>query len=505
MKSTSEKAIIFLSTGLIIFSALLISYSSLTMKNGNSDTNTSLVSNSNNNTSLNNGSADVLGVSSTDLTPNTTGTQSSLSSSTTTTHTPVPQPVITQNTQYINTTREPLSDIKPKDFYFTSVTTDLLGKSFRVKYEDGTYSSFEKIEPMDSLKGDTDVTINRASIIYKFDKNFTDVEIDNNPGDITVNFINDPDNTLTASANNVAYDYEKEYKKRLFTNFGINFVTREEWGAPSYSDWTPEFNKVDRIVVHHTAGSVDWANPSNTVKSIYNEHKIRCSNNIGYYPANCTIDNTWSDIGYNYLLDAYGNVYEGRSGGNGVIGAHAIPNGGSIGISLLGDYTSNAPPTVMMDTLTKLIGALSFMNDFKVIWQQSLFGHRDYLNTECPGTQVYLRLPQLAVNAEVIRKNYGNLSTYRDMIGKFSFGQDFIKSNPQITDSDGLSHVYLVADNIDDEMKLKLKSTPTWSGTVGSTIYGDNVLVYIDKVWAPIFIGEVGISIPGIQFSTDLP
>ena len=410
---------------------------------------------------------------------------------------------IVTSSQYINTTREPLSGIKPKSFYLTSVSTDLLGKTFRVKYEDGTYSTYEKIEAPEGIKGDTAITIVRASKIYTFDKNFTDVEIDNNSTDIAITFINDP--SLSVAAYNVAYTFEKEYKKRLFTNFGINLITREEWGAPSYSEWIPEFSKINRVVVHHTATSVDSAHPENTVLAIYNDHKIRCSDNSGYYPSNCSIENTWSDIGYNYLIDPYGNVYEGRSGGNGVIGAHAIPNSGAIGVSLLGNYTSTTPSTEMLNSLTKLIGAVSFLNDFKVSWQKSLFGHRDYLNTECPGTQVYTRLPQVAINAESIRQSYNSTTDNRDLIGKLSFGQSFIKSNPQITDQDGLSHIYLVADNIDDDMKLKLKGTSTWSGTTGSDIFGDNVLVYIDKNLAPTFIGEVGLSIPGIQFSTDLP
>ncbi|MEO6728952.1 MAG: peptidoglycan recognition family protein, partial [Candidatus Dojkabacteria bacterium] len=414
-----------------------------------------------------------------------------------------PQTNFVASTQYVNSTREPLSNIKPKDFYFTTANTNLDSKRFRVKYEDGTYSGYKNIESIEGIKDDSGVEMSKASIIYKETKNFTDIEVENNPGDITITFIGDPAN-LNAAAYGVNYTYETEYKKKLFTNFGINLITREEWGAPSYSEWTPQFSKITRVVVHHTATNVDFSSTDVTVRAIYNEHKIRCSDNSGYYPSNCSIDNTWSDIGYNYLIDPYGNIFEGRSGGNGVIGAHSIPNQGSIGISLLGNYSTTQPPAVMMASLTKLIGAVSFLNDFKVVWQQSLLGHRDYLNTECPGANIYPVLPQIAINSEAARQSY-NASQNRDLIGKMSFGQDFIRSNPQITDGGGNSHVYLIADNIDAQMKLKIKSTSTWSGTNGAAIYGENVLVYINKSLAPAFIGEVGLSIPGIQFSTDLP
>ncbi|HEX2173234.1 MAG TPA: N-acetylmuramoyl-L-alanine amidase, partial [Dehalococcoidia bacterium] len=45
-------------------------------------------------------------------------------------------------------------------------------------------------------------------------------------------------------------------------------------------------------------------------------------------------------MGYNYLIDRYGNVYEGRYGGDNVVAGHALCyNRGSVGIALLGDFT----------------------------------------------------------------------------------------------------------------------------------------------------------------------
>ena len=59
---------------------------------------------------------------------------------------------------------------------------------------------------------------------------------------------------------------------------------------------------------------------------------------IYYYHA---VTRGWGDIGYNYLADGYGNLYEGRYGGDDVIGAHTARwNTGALGVALLGCYDS---------------------------------------------------------------------------------------------------------------------------------------------------------------------
>ena len=68
--------------------------------------------------------------------------------------------------------------------------------------------------------------------------------------------------------------------------------------------------------------------------------------------------NGWNDIGYNFLVDKYGQVFEGRYGGadKNVIGAHAEGfNTGSFGVAVLGTYTSSAPPAAAQTALANLI------------------------------------------------------------------------------------------------------------------------------------------------------
>lgn len=398
-------------------------------------------------------------------------------------------------------TAQPETQVEPKEFkatnsksfYLVSTSTDLSSIEAQIFFKDGTVASLDKVFQSDGNFGDTQNAI-KVSQIYDYEKQVDKIILAKGYSDIDVVFREDQGEVVgSVGILDEAFEYESSYKNRLFSALGFNYVTREEWGAPSYSLWYPDFSKINRVVVHHTATSVDSANPANTVRAVYNEHKIRCSNNSGYYPGNCGINETWSDIGYNYLIDQYGTVYEGRAGGNTVIGAHAIPNSGAIGIALLGNYTSVAPSSPMIQTLTRLTAALSALNDFTVTWQQSLFGHRDYLNTECPGSQVYSRLPQIAVDVEAYKA-----ANYREIIAQRAFADEFVTNTPDIL-VDGDYKFIVLTDNLDELMKQKL-ATRSWSGKHGGGSYRNDAIVYINPNMAITFIAELYLAIPQVQF-----
>jgi len=236
----------------------------------------------------------------------------------------------------------------------SSQFTDIQDITFRVIFPDGSYSNYYALEKTDT-ESDSDIHSTFTSNLYLFNNGISAVEFYyNGLKNFTVDTYSydqlkslyPPQKFSTDLASPPA---EIEYKEKLFNSLGFNIITREEWGAPTDSIWQPVVVKVNRIVVHHTATGVDMSDPSNTVRAIYQYHSV-------------TLD--WGDIGYNYLIDPYGNLYEGRAGGNGVIGAHAIPNSGSIGIAILGNYQSQSPTQASLDTLTKLLAALSNLNDF---------------------------------------------------------------------------------------------------------------------------------------------
>src|SRR3989338_2100195 len=96
---------------------------------------------------------------------------------------------------------------------------------------------------------------------------------------------------------------------RLLSPTSTSVVSREQWGADeSYRFWEPDYQTPKKIVIHHTAGGDGSDDPMATIRGVYYWHAVVLG---------------WGDIGYNYLIDPAGTVYEGRSGGDGAIGAHA--------------------------------------------------------------------------------------------------------------------------------------------------------------------------------------
>jgi hypothetical protein len=171
---------------------------------------------------------------------------------------------------------------------------------------------------------------------------------------------------------------------------GPVIISRAAWGADeSLMTWAPEYRQVRKFVIHHTATPNGDLDPAATVRAIY------------YYHA---VTRGWGDIGYNYLIDTQGRIYEGRKGGEGVVGGHAMQYAwGSIGISLIGDYDQVDVPTAMQNALVELMawkGNLHFVDPtghgfFIDQDLPNIMGHRDGAQTTCPGKYAYARLPAI--------------------------------------------------------------------------------------------------------------
>ncbi len=128
-------------------------------------------------------------------------------------------------------------------------------------------------------------------------------------------------------------------------------ISRTAWGSPTGQTspyWPPVYQPVTHIVINHTAtpnSANDWAR---VVRSIWN------------YQAHIL---GWGDLGYHYLIDPLGHIYEGRAGGDDVIGAFDGFNRGAMGLGYIGCYghcqslwLSNAePPTAMLEAGNDLI------------------------------------------------------------------------------------------------------------------------------------------------------
>jgi len=164
-------------------------------------------------------------------------------------------------------------------------------------------------------------------------------------------------------------------------------VTRAEWGADeSWRWWVPEYRVTHHLAVHHTGASSGGADPAAAVRSVYHYHAV-------------VLD--WGDVGYHYLVDWTGTLYEGRYGGPNVIGGHIRGhNPGVEGIAALGNYDGAWPSDALEQAVVSLVAwraetlgidpqGSSLLDDALV---PNLLGHRDAGQTDCPGWHLYLDL-----------------------------------------------------------------------------------------------------------------
>ncbi|MFI5798821.1 N-acetylmuramoyl-L-alanine amidase [Streptomyces sp. NPDC051677] len=186
--------------------------------------------------------------------------------------------------------------------------------------------------------------------------------------------------------------------------------SRADWGADeSISPDAPEYNKdVKAMFVHHTDGTNDYTcdqTPS-IIRSIYAYH-VQVSG--------------WKDIGYNFLVDKCGTLWEGRKGGVDlpVLGAHTYGwNREAEAVAVIGDYTQTTATNAALTSIARLsawklgqygadpagtvqltAGATQTNYFGKSFTSGSLYtfnrisGHRDGYNTQCPGGLLYDQLP----------------------------------------------------------------------------------------------------------------
>ncbi|XOU94282.1 MAG: peptidoglycan recognition family protein [Candidatus Kerfeldbacteria bacterium] len=207
----------------------------------------------------------------------------------------------------------------------------------------------------------------------------------------------------------------------------VDIINRAGWGADEdwrfdsegTEDWPTEYQWPEKIILHHTAGDAGTNNPEATIRGIYYWHAVISG---------------WGDIGYNYLIDQSGKIYEGRAGGDGVIGAHAYRsstcaalrfgdefgeasfNNGTVGISILGDYESGLVLNpVVKQALIDLIGVKSaefgidpsgeghFVDDV----YPNIVGHKDVDCTNCPGANLYSQMSDIRSGAKLVYDSLG--------------------------------------------------------------------------------------------------
>ncbi|MDT5033209.1 MAG: hypothetical protein QOC94_3380 [Actinoplanes sp.] len=185
-----------------------------------------------------------------------------------------------------------------------------------------------------------------------------------------------------------------------------NLVSRTGWGAnesivlkrPAYT------TDVQVLFVHHTAdpGAYNCADSPRIVRGIEAYH-VRSKG--------------WNDIGYNFLVDKCGKLFEGRRGGETrpVLGAHTLGfNQRSAAIAVIGDYRNTGVSATVENVIAQVaaykIGMYGNLASGRTTLVSTgsdryaegataalnrISGHRDTGRTECPGDALYAQLPAI--------------------------------------------------------------------------------------------------------------
>lgn len=190
-------------------------------------------------------------------------------------------------------------------------------------------------------------------------------------------------------------------------------ITRAAWGADETlrrcgPDYAPALKM---SYVHHTVHSNDYSRSEadDVIRGIYAYH---------------VKGRKFCDIAYNFLIDRFGRVYEGRYGGidQAVIGAHAMGfNTGSTGVATMGTFTTQRPPRKVISAYKRLLawrldvahlrptgtgvmtsggGSSQKFDKGEQVTLPVISGHRDTGLTSCPGAKLYERLGKIRIGAE---------------------------------------------------------------------------------------------------------
>jgi hypothetical protein len=256
------------------------------------------------------------------------------------------------------------------------------------------WSALEPAEPA-ADRGTEGTGVGSTDLLWVGDARFVQVRfVGGRPVKASLSFVDPgPDPTVPASSALAAVSQP-----------GI--ISRAAWGADeSIRRAKPEYAEpVRAAIIHHTATTDSYSKSESAriVRAIYAYH---------------VKTNGWNDIGYNFLVDKYGQTFEGRYGGitRAVVGAQAEGfNRHTTGVSLIGTFSRSRPPAAAMDALKRIVAwkldrdsvdpksTTTFVSGGSRKWPAGqsvrlnvISGHKDVQSTSCPGVPIYDALPGL--------------------------------------------------------------------------------------------------------------
>jgi hypothetical protein len=210
-------------------------------------------------------------------------------------------------------------------------------------------------------------------------------------------------------------------------------LTRAQWGADESKvrDKPTVMPRIKAAVIHHTAGANGYSKSAvpRILRSTYAYHLSR----------------GWDDIGYNFLVDRFGRIWEGRAGGvsKPIQGAHSGGfNYRTFGVSVMGNYDGGTKPTAAaLDSVARLIawkldlhrvdplgkttltssgGGTSRYKSGTRVTLPTIIGHRNVGYTACPGKNIYVKMA--SIRAAVARYTQAQLVGVRQSSASVASG-----------------------------------------------------------------------------------
>ncbi|MGH7130795.1 MAG: peptidoglycan recognition protein family protein [Phycisphaerales bacterium] len=170
------------------------------------------------------------------------------------------------------------------------------------------------------------------------------------------------------------------------TTGSMSVLPRSAWakmGVARMNNIVP-MNGIDRITVHHDGmgafNSTDQSSAASRIESVRNSHTQRKARD----------GSLWADIGYHYVIDPAGRVWEGRDVR--YQGAHVeFNNEHNLGIMCLGNYNLQRPTAAQKATLDRFVAEQ--MRRFRVPITR-VYTHQEIRSTECPGSNLQAYMVQ---------------------------------------------------------------------------------------------------------------
>ncbi len=188
-----------------------------------------------------------------------------------------------------------------------------------------------------------------------------------------------------------------------------NHIKRQEWGLAfglGSQIYIPpaSYSKVTHLIVHHSAGTNTSSNWKGVVASIFDFH---------------VNTNGWQDVGYNWLIDPNGVIYEGRGGGDNVRGAHMCGyNNNTMGVCMLGNFELVEPSIAMMQSLQQLLAYKACKESIAPTGSSNIVSHTGFMknisghkegcapnHTSCPGKFLFAKMEQIRTEADQYLKD----------------------------------------------------------------------------------------------------